>query len=62
MRADQALADVELEHEEKAIKLKALVDTGASRSVISRRIAEKLGAYPPLKSHTASKQQTNKEN
>jgi len=62
LRAEQASADVELEHGGKAVKLEALVDTGASRSVISRRIAEELGAYTPLKSHTSSKQQTKKEN
>ena len=49
MKAKQAIAEVELRYGEKTIKLKCLVDTGASRSVISRRISESLGAFIPLK-------------
>jgi len=32
----------------KSIKLKALVDTGTSRSVISKEVADKLEAFIPL--------------
>lgn len=49
MKPEQAYADVELKHEGTVIKLKALVDTGASRSVIHKRSADKLQALTPLK-------------
>lgn len=49
MKPEQAISDVEITHEDKVVKLKALVDTGASKSVISRRIAEDLEAFIPLK-------------
>ncbi len=49
MKPEQAIAAVELRHGGKVVRLKALVDTGASRSVISRRIAEELGAFIPLR-------------
>lgn len=49
MKPEQAFANVELKHEGNVIKLKALVDTGASRSIISKRLAEKLGAFIALK-------------
>jgi len=49
MKPEQAYADVELKHEGRVIKLKALVDTGASRSVIHERSADKLEAFTPLK-------------
>ncbi len=48
MKAEQAVAEVELRHGGKAIRLKCLVDTGASRSVISRKLADELGAFIPL--------------
>jgi len=48
LRAEQALADVELRHHGRSVKLKALVDTGASKSVISRRLADELGSFIPL--------------
>ena len=48
MRAEQALADVELRHRGRSVRLKALVDTGASKSVISRRLADELGSFIPL--------------
>jgi hypothetical protein len=47
-RAEQAFADVELKFKDRRIKLKALVDAGASRSVISKRLADCLGAFTPL--------------
>jgi len=49
MRIEQATANVELRFKDKSVKLKALVDTGASRSVISKRLADKLGAFVPLR-------------
>ncbi len=49
MKPEQAYADVELKHKGIVIKLKALVDTGASRSVIHKRTADKLKALTPLK-------------
>ena len=41
--------DVKLSYGGKFIELKALVDTGASKSVISKRFAEMLNAFIPLK-------------
>jgi len=48
VKTEQAAAAVEIRYGEKALKLKCLVDTGASRSVISKRLSEKLGAFTPL--------------
>ncbi len=48
MKFEQATAIVELRHGDKSVRLRALVDTGASRSVISKRIADQLGAFIPL--------------
>jgi predicted aspartyl protease len=48
MKVEQALADVVLKSGDRSIKLKALVDTGASRSLISRSLADELGAFIPL--------------
>ncbi len=49
MKPEQATADVELRREDKLVKLKAIVDTGASKSVISKRLADELGALIPIK-------------
>jgi predicted aspartyl protease len=49
MKTEQAIAEIILKYGEKTVKLKSLVDTGASRSVVSKRIAEQLGAFTPLK-------------
>jgi predicted aspartyl protease len=49
MKNEQATAEVILKYGEKSVKLKCLVDTGASRSVVSKRIVEHLGAFIPLK-------------
>ena len=49
MRVEQAAADVELRYEGRVVRVKALVDTGASKSVISKRLADELGAFTPLK-------------
>ncbi len=49
MRVEQAFADVKLECDGRTVELKALVDTGASKSVISKRLAEELKAFIPLK-------------
>ncbi|MBS7610318.1 hypothetical protein KEJ19_07160 [Candidatus Bathyarchaeota archaeon] len=46
----QATADVEIRYKEKTLELKCLVDTGASRSVISKRLPDKLLLSYPLKS------------
>lgn len=48
MRVEQAVAEVELRHGGRAVRVKALVDTGASKSVISKRLAMELGAFVPL--------------
>jgi len=48
MKIEQAIAEVELKSRDKSIKLKALVDTGTSRSVISKEVADKLEAFIPL--------------
>ncbi|MBS7612519.1 retroviral-like aspartic protease [Candidatus Bathyarchaeota archaeon] len=49
MKPEQATADVKLRYGDKIIELKVLVDTGASKSVISKRLTDKLGAFLPLK-------------
>jgi len=49
LKPEQAIADVKLSYGGKFIELKALVNTGASKSVVSKRLAEKLNALIPLK-------------
>jgi hypothetical protein len=49
MKTEQAIAEAILKYGEKTVKLKCLVDIGASRSVVSKRIEEQLGAFTPLK-------------
>ena len=49
MKPEQAIANVKLSYGDKFIELEALVDTGASKSVISKRLAEKLDALILLK-------------
>jgi hypothetical protein len=48
MKLDEVVADVELRFGGKSVKLKAVVDTGASRSVMSRGLSDELGALTPL--------------
>jgi hypothetical protein len=48
MKAEQALADVLIKYGERAVKVKALVDSGASKSVISRRLSREVGSFIPL--------------
>jgi predicted aspartyl protease len=47
MRAEQALADVDLEWRDRRSRIKALVDTGASRSVVSKALSDQLGSFIP---------------
>ena len=49
MKPEHAFADVELKYGDKSVRLKALVDTGASKSVISLKLANELKALTPLK-------------
>jgi len=49
IKPEQAIADVELKSKNRSIKLKALVDTGASKSVISKVLADELNAFIPLR-------------
>ena len=49
MKTEQAIANVEIRYGEKTLKLKGLVDTGASKSVVSKRIADELKAFIPLR-------------
>jgi predicted aspartyl protease len=49
LKPEQATAYVKLSCGGKLIELKALVDTGASKSVISKELAERLDALIPLK-------------
>jgi len=49
MRVEQVFADVELRSGDRIAKIKALVDTGVSKSVISKRLADMLGSFIPLK-------------
>jgi hypothetical protein len=48
MKSDEVVAEVELRFGDKSVKLKAIVDTGASRSVMSRFLSDKLGAFTQL--------------
>jgi hypothetical protein len=49
MKAEQAFADVQLKFEGQSVRVRALADAGASRSVISKDLAERLGSPIPLK-------------
>jgi len=49
VKPEQAIANVELRYGDKAVKIKALVDTGASKSVISKRLADELQSFIPLR-------------
>jgi len=49
VKTEQALADVEIRYGGKSVKLKCLVDSGASRSVISKNLSDNFGAFIPLK-------------
>lgn len=49
MKVEQVTADVELRYGERRIRLKSLVDTGTSTSLISRRLSEKVGSFIPLR-------------
>ena len=48
MKSDEVVAEVELRFGGRSVKLKAVVDTGASRSVMSKALSDKLGAFTPL--------------
>ena len=48
MKSDEVAAEVELRFGDKSVKLKAIVDTGVSRSVMSRSLSDKLGAFTQL--------------
>jgi len=49
VKTEQALADVEIRCGEKTLRLKALVDTGASRSIISVKRSKGVGSFIPLR-------------
>jgi len=49
LKTELATADVELSYGGKRVKLRALVDTGASKSIVSKKIADELGAFTPLR-------------
>jgi len=49
MRAEEAKAKVKLRHGDQAVELDALVDTGASMSLMSKRLSDKLGCFHPIK-------------
>jgi len=49
MKPEQVFADVELRHGGRSVKLRSLVDTGASRSIISKKLADELTAFIPLR-------------
>lgn len=61
MRFEQAVAEVKLKYGDKFIEVKALVDTSASKSIISKRLTDMLGAFIPLKSHMSLRQQMRRE-
>ena len=41
MGLEKAIAEVELKSDNKAIRVKAIVDTGASKSIISKKLSGK---------------------
>jgi len=45
---EHVVVNVELEYKGRRVSKKALVDTGASKSIISKNLAVKLGALIPL--------------
>jgi hypothetical protein len=47
MKFDEVVAEVELRFGSKSVKVKALVDTGASRSIMSKALSDELGAFTP---------------
>jgi len=47
MKPEQALADIELGWKRKHVRVRALVDTGASRSVISKTLSDELDSFIP---------------
>jgi hypothetical protein len=49
LKPEQAIAHVKLSYGDKVVELKALVDTGASKSVISKGLAKELGVIIPLR-------------
>ena len=49
MKAEQAKAGVRLKHRGRVVELDALVDTGASMSVMSKRLSDKLGCFHSIK-------------
>jgi hypothetical protein len=49
MKLEEAVAEVELRFEGRSVRVKAIVDTGASRSVMSKALSDALGAFVPLK-------------
>ncbi len=49
MKLEQATARVKLSSGGKSIEVEVLVDTGASKSVVSKELAERLNALIPLK-------------
>ena len=48
MKIEQATAEVEIRYGGRTLKLKCLVDTGASTSLISRKLSDELGSYIPI--------------
>ena len=54
MKPEQAVADVELRHGGRAIRVKALVDAGASKNIMSKRLSDRLGAFAPLERPSSS--------
>jgi predicted aspartyl protease len=48
MKTEQMFADVEIRYGGKALRLRGLVDTGARRSIISRKRSEEVGSFIPL--------------
>jgi len=49
VRWEESTAEVELRYGDRVVRVRALVDTGAGRSVMSKRLADKLSAFTPLR-------------
>ena len=49
MGIDMVSAEVELRNGDRVVRVTALVDTDASRNIISRRLADRLQAYTPIR-------------
>lgn len=48
MKTDKVFANIELKSKDKVIEKKTLVDTGAGRSILTKKLADELKAFIPF--------------